>query len=89
MEYNSKCGRYHTYIGRVVFNDTISKFKDEDSWFVDVVSKDKYIVDEDFYSNYNDALITFKQAKEQIKKDERGNNEQKSNRFFKEIYIRR
>ena len=71
MKYNSKCGRYHTYIGRVVFNDTISKFKDEDSWFVDVVSKDKYIVDEDFYSNYNDALITFKEAKEQIKKDER------------------
>ena len=89
MEYNSKCGRYHTYIGRVVFNDTISKFKDEDSWFVDVVSKDKYIVDEDFYSNYNDALITFKEAQEQIKKDERGNNEQKSNKFFKEIYIRR
>ena len=51
MEYNSKCGRYHTYIGHVVFNDTTSKFKDEDSWFVDVVSKDKYIVDEDFYSN--------------------------------------
>ena len=89
MEYNSKCGRYHTYIGHVVFNDTTSKFKDEDSWFVDVVSKDKYIVDEDFYSNYNDALITFKEAKEQIKKDERGNNEQKSNKFFKEIYIRR
>ena len=89
MEYNSKCGRYHTYIGHVVFNDTMSKFKDEDSWFVDVVSKDKYIVDEDFYSDYNDALITFKEAKEQIKKDERGNNEQKSNKFFKEIYIRR
>ena len=89
MEYNSKCGRYHTYIGHVVFNDTMSKFKDEDSWFVDVVSKDKYIVDEDFYSNYNDALITFKEAQEQIKKDERGNNEQKSNKFFKEIYIRR
>ena len=89
MEYKSKCGRYHTYIGHVVFNDTMSKFKDEDSWFVDVVSKDKYIVDEDFYSNYNDALITFKEAQEQIKKDERGNNEQKSNKFFKEIYIRR
>ena len=89
MEYNSKCGRYHTYIGHVVFNDTMSKFKDEDIWFVDVVSKDKYIVDEDFYSNYNDALITFKEAQEQIKKDERGNNEQKSNKFFKEIYIRR
>ena len=39
--------------------------------FVDVVSKDKYIVDEDFYSNYNDALITFKEAKKQIQKDER------------------
>ena len=89
MEYNSKCGRYHTYIGHVVFNDTMSKFKDEDSWFVDVVSKDKYIVDEDFYSNYNDALITFKEAQEQIKKDERGINEQKSNKFLKEIYIRR
>ena len=45
--------------------------KDEDSWFVDVVSKDKYIVDEDFYSDYNDALITFKEAKKQIQKDER------------------
>ena len=89
MEYNSKCGRYHTYIGHVVFNDTMSKFKDEDIWFVDVVSKDKYIVDEDFYSNYNDALITFKEAQEQIKKDESVNNEQKSNKFFKEIYIRR
>ena len=73
MEYNSKCGRYHTYIGHVVFNDTMSKFKDEDSWFVDVVSKDKYIVDEDFYSNYNDALITFQEAKKQIQKDEKGN----------------
>ena len=33
--------------------------------------QDKYIVDEDFYSDYNDALITFKEAKKQIQKDER------------------
>tara|TARA_R100001443_G_C3279607_1_gene160058 strand:- start:112 stop:339 length:228 start_codon:yes stop_codon:yes gene_type:complete len=64
MEYNSKCGRYHTYIGHVVFDD-------EDSWFVDVVSKNRYIVDEDFYSNYDDALITFNEAKKEIQKDER------------------
>ena len=71
MKYNSKCKRYYTYIGHVVFNATMSKFENEDSWFVDVVSKDKYIVDEDFYSDYNDALITFKEAKKQIQKDER------------------
>ena len=71
MKYISKCKRYYTYIGHVVFNDTMSKFENEDSWFVDVVSKDKYIVDEDFYSDYNDALITFKEAKKQIQKDER------------------
>ena len=70
MKYTSKCGRYHTYIGHVVFNDTMSKFKDEDYWFVDVVSKDKYIVDEDFYSNYEDAVITFKEYKKEIQASE-------------------
>ena len=70
MEYKSKCGKYHTYIGHVVFNDTMSKFKDEDYWFVDVVSKDKYIVDEDFYSNYKDAVITFKEYKKEIQASE-------------------
>ena len=70
MFFESKCGRYHTYIGHVVFNDTMSKFKDEDSWFVDVVSKNRYIVDEDFYSNYDDALITFNEWVEEIKREE-------------------
>ena len=71
MKYISKCGKYHTYIGHVVFNDTMSKFKDEDSWFVDVVSKDKYVVDEDFYSNYEEAVITFKEYKKEIQTKER------------------
>ena len=33
MFFESKCGRYHTYIGHVVFNDTMSNFEDEDSFF--------------------------------------------------------
>ena len=64
MKYNSKCGRYHTYIGHVVFNDTMSKFKDEDSWFVDVVSKDKYIVDED--PNIEEEVRIFQDKKKQF-----------------------
>ena len=71
MYYESKDKKYYTSIGHAVFNDTISKFKNEDSWFVDVKTDKHYIVDEDFYSNYNDALITFKEAKKQIQKDER------------------
>ena len=31
MKYNSKCKRYYTYIGHVVFNDTMSKFENEDT----------------------------------------------------------
>ena len=68
MYYESKDKKYYTSIGYAVFNDTISKFKNEDSWFVDVKTNKHYIVDEDFYSNYDDAVITFKEWVQEIKK---------------------
>jgi hypothetical protein len=61
----SNDGKYHTLIGYVKFKDGEEP---EHMWFVDAHIEDTYIVDEDFYGNYYDALNQFRDYEKEIVK---------------------
>ena len=67
MFFESKDKKYHTSINYVNFKDGEQP---EEMWFVDAHTKKNYVIDEDFYSNYDDALITFNEWVEEIKREE-------------------
>ena len=66
MLFESIDKKYHTSINYVKFKDGEQP---EEMWFVDAHTKKNYVIDEDFYSNYDDALITFNEWVEEIKRE--------------------
>ena len=66
MFFESIDKKYHTSINYVKFKDGEQP---EEMWLVDAHTKKHYVMDEDFYSNYDDAIITFNEWVKEIKED--------------------
>ena len=65
MYFASKDGKYHTSVNYVKFKDGEEP---EEMWFVDAHTEKDYVMDEDFFSDYDDAVSTFEDWKSDIMK---------------------